>query len=134
MTTVLPDHGLGGYRRGCHCSICRDGNAARVRRTRLGPPDLPTAQRVSLADVPWPGIWSEDGACRTRDPAEFFPVRGDDTRPAKACCRTCPVLVECRVYGLAYPSLKGLWGGLSERQRRRMRRTARLDLLERAVG
>lgn len=133
--TVLIDHGLKAYRAGlCKCSTCRAGNTARVQRSRRGVPDVPTAQRVSLADVPWPGLWSENGACRTRDPGEFFPIRGVDTRPAKALCETCPVLLECRGYGLTYPSLKGLWGGLSERQRRRIRRATKLDLLEREAG
>lgn len=135
MTTPRAQHGLDAYRRGrCRCPICRAANTARVARNRRGIPDLPTAQQISLAAVPWPGPWALTGACRTRDPAEFFPVRGDDTRAAKACCRTCPVLIECRTYGLDYPSLKGIWGGLSERQRRRIRRATRLDLIDREAG
>lgn len=68
--------------------------------------------------------WIDDAACRT--PAgrgiDFFPGRGEDLKPAKAVCAICPVQVECLDHALTFPELHGIWGGASERERRRLRR------------
>jgi WhiB family redox-sensing transcriptional regulator len=84
----------------------------------------PNARHIALDDVPWPGKWAADGLCYagTIPTDVFFPTRGRDVRPIKEACDGCPVLLECRLYALAYPGLKGVWGGLSERERRRIRR------------
>lgn len=79
------------------------------------------ARGVALEDVPPPGAWARVGRCRGVDPAVFFPARGDDVRQAKAICRLCPVVDDCRAYGLEFPELDGVWGGLSARERRRPR-------------
>ena len=52
----------------------------------------------------------------------FFPERGASTRRAKAICDGCPVRGECLDYALAHGEKFGIWGGLSERERRRVRR------------
>jgi WhiB family redox-sensing transcriptional regulator len=64
-----------------------------------------------------------DGACRTQDiPTEvFFPSRGIDADTPKAICAVCPVRVECLEYALEIAAPFGVWGGLSERERRRIR-------------
>lgn len=60
------------------------------------------------------------GACRGCDPELFFPTRGESTKEAKAVCADCPVMDACRAW--AIPNEKvGIWGGLSERERRRVR-------------
>lgn len=51
---------------------------------------------------------------------QFFPGRGEDTRPIKDICAECPAQEACAEHGLA--EKHGIWGGLSERERRRLRR------------
>jgi WhiB family redox-sensing transcriptional regulator len=68
--------------------------------------------------------WMRDGLCAQTDPEAFFPERGGSTRDAKAVCASCPVLVECRTYGMEHNERFGVWGGLSERERRVLRRRA----------
>ena len=55
-------------------------------------------------------------------PRPFFPERGASTREAKEVCRGCVVRGECLEYALANGEKFGIWGGLSERERRRLRR------------
>jgi WhiB family redox-sensing transcriptional regulator len=66
--------------------------------------------------------WHRYAACRGSGHAEFFPGRGASTEAAKAVCVACPVRVECLEHALADPELVGVWGGTSDRERRRMRR------------
>ena len=77
-----------------------------------------------LDDVPQPGDWARNARCRTAPSSVFFPTRGDDVSMAKDICRRCPVLAECRDYVLAYPELRGVWGGLSEAERENHRLVA----------
>lgn len=65
--------------------------------------------------------WFDRAACRGLDPDLFFPERGQPTRPAKRVCERCPVRVECLDYAQANFEKFGVWGGLSERARRRIR-------------
>lgn len=80
----------------------------------------------------WPGVslddemaWQRDAACRGSDPALFFTERGESTAEAKAICAGCPVRAECLEYALETDQRHGLWGGLSERGRRRIRNARR---------
>lgn len=66
--------------------------------------------------------WQADAACRGIDTALFFPERGEPTAEVKAVCRACPVREACLTYALDAREKWGLWGGSSERQRRRMRK------------
>ena len=69
--------------------------------------------------------WQTAGACRTGNPEMtrlFFPQRGESTRPAKAVCRTCPVMEQCREHALVNNEKHGIWGGMSERERRAERK------------
>ena len=59
------------------------------------------------------------------DPDLFFPERGASTREAKEVCRGCVVRLDCLEYALVNGEKFGIWGGLSERERRRLRRAAR---------
>lgn len=68
--------------------------------------------------------WRTQAACRGLDPELFFPPRGNRTATeAKAVCRTCPVRTQCLDFANSYPEPErhGVWGGVTERQRRRMR-------------
>jgi WhiB family transcriptional regulator, redox-sensing transcriptional regulator len=93
-------------------------------------------------DIPAPGRWVEHGVCKGRSPewvnAVFFPARGDVSRHQTAMdlCASCPVVDPCRMYAIANPKVKGIWGGLSEQQRRDIRsrnRKAR-EAARRATG
>ncbi len=65
---------------------------------------------------------SELAACRGCDPNLFFPEHGGPTDDAKAVCMSCPVRVECLEFALQNVEKFGIWGGISERERRRLRR------------
>lgn len=66
--------------------------------------------------------WMDQAACSGADPDLFFPERGDPTAEAKAVCRACPVRQQCLDHALANREKFGVWGGMSERERRRLRR------------
>ncbi|HSP38712.1 MAG TPA: WhiB family transcriptional regulator [Frankiaceae bacterium] len=68
--------------------------------------------------------WQERALCAQTDPEAFFPEKGGSTREAKKVCTDCEVKVECLDYALANDERFGIWGGLSERERRRLRRAA----------
>jgi WhiB family transcriptional regulator, redox-sensing transcriptional regulator len=66
--------------------------------------------------------WQERALCAQTDPEAFFPEKGGSTREAKRICSGCEVRAECLEYALANDERFGIWGGLSERERRRLRR------------
>lgn len=66
--------------------------------------------------------WQADGLCRGLDPELFFPTRGEDAAPAKEICADCPVRNDCLEHALANHENFGVWGGASERERKRIRR------------
>lgn len=66
--------------------------------------------------------WQEFSNCLGVDPDLFFPERGASTREAKEVCRNCIVQNDCLEYALANSEKFGIWGGMSERERRRIRR------------
>jgi WhiB family redox-sensing transcriptional regulator len=66
--------------------------------------------------------WRLEAACRGVDPDLFYPGRGVSTGPAKATCATCAVREPCLDFALSTNEKFGIWGGQSERQRRRTRR------------
>lgn len=68
----------------------------------------------------------EDAECLGTDPELFFPERGQTTELAKAVCRECIVREECLEYSLENGIKHGVFGGLSERERRRIRKERRL--------
>lgn len=69
------------------------------------------------------GDWADKAACSGADRSMFFPGRGEEVSDAKKVCATCPVIEECRGYALrAGKDLYGIWGGLSEKQRKELRR------------
>ena len=68
--------------------------------------------------------WQERALCAPTDPVAFFPEKGGSTREAKRVCLSCDVRSDCREYALANVERFGIWGGLSERERRRLKKAA----------
>ena len=66
--------------------------------------------------------WQSDALCAQTDPEAFFPEKGGSTRDAKKICSSCEVKAQCLEYALQNDERFGIWGGLSERERRRLRR------------
>src|SRR5690625_1435088 len=87
---------------------------------------------LALVDLGVPGLFAEDeeeswqdrALCAQTDPEACFPEKGGSTREAKKICTGCEVKAECLEYALANDERFGIWGGLSERERRRIKREA----------
>ncbi|WAB84015.1 WhiB family transcriptional regulator [Microcella daejeonensis] len=92
-----------------------------VDPVRLG---VPGVRRVRAAVEEDALAWQSDALCAQTDPEAFFPEKGGSTRDAKTICTTCEVRGECLEYALQNDERFGIWGGLSERERRKLRRRA----------
>jgi WhiB family redox-sensing transcriptional regulator len=66
--------------------------------------------------------WQDFANCKGADPDLFFPERGASTRQAKSICRECSVREECLEFAIVSSEKFGIWGGLSERERRKIRK------------
>jgi WhiB family transcriptional regulator, redox-sensing transcriptional regulator len=79
--------------------------------------------RTSNADL----LWREAGACKGLEPEIFYPDPDDDTEAevAKEVCSRCFVQTACLEFALAAREKEGVWGGLTERERRRITRQRR---------
>lgn len=85
---------------------------------------LPTPTEQMLLDLE-ERPWAAYAACRNTDPDLFFPGPDADTSAAVRICLGCPVLAECRDWALDTRVKYGVWGAMTERDRRRlMRRSA----------
>ncbi|MBU6144686.1 MAG: WhiB family transcriptional regulator [Acidobacteria bacterium] len=71
-----------------------------------------------------PLAWQRDAICSQTDPEAFFPEKGGSTRDAKRICAGCDVQQQCLEYALKNDERFGIWGGLSERERRKLKRRA----------
>jgi WhiB family redox-sensing transcriptional regulator len=69
--------------------------------------------------------WRQRAACRGVDPDIFYPVSDDASEEAKAICASCSVRQACLEYSLSAREREGVWGGLTERERRRIVRQHR---------
>ncbi|HEX9643636.1 MAG TPA: WhiB family transcriptional regulator [Acidimicrobiia bacterium] len=78
--------------------------------------------------------WQDLANCRGADPDLFFPERGASTRTAKGICRECSVRAECLEFAIVSSEKFGIWGGLSERERRRIRRQRAVVAAARKAG
>jgi len=65
--------------------------------------------------------WQRHAACRGYDVSLWFPTRGESAEQAKNICDDCIVLTDCLTWALDQPADHGIAGGLSGRQRRRLR-------------
>jgi len=83
---------------------------------------------LRLVDVDGPEegalAWQDRALCAQTDPEAFFPEKGGSTREAKRVCTSCEVRAECLEYALENDERFGIWGGLSERERRKLKRRA----------
>ena len=77
-----------------------------------------------LEDQPEDAGWQERGLCAQTDPEAFFPEKGGSTREAKKVCLTWDVRQDCLEYALEHDERFGIWGGLSERERRKLKKKA----------
>jgi WhiB family transcriptional regulator, redox-sensing transcriptional regulator len=77
--------------------------------------------------------WMADGKCREVPPATFFPSDGLGVQSAQKICAECPVADACLEYALANHIDHGVWGGRSERERRRILRRRRMAPLALSV-
>jgi WhiB family transcriptional regulator, redox-sensing transcriptional regulator len=76
---------------------------------------------VPALPAPAPAGWQYRAACRGTDLNVFFPGRGESAGPARQICAACPVRQPCLDYALRYGITYGIWGGLTERDRRPLR-------------
>lgn len=71
--------------------------------------------------------WSSRAACRGLDPLIFFPQTDEEAGPAKAVCGECVVQDSCLEHALGEREREGVWGGCTERERRRIIRRRRRE-------
>ncbi|MGI8406989.1 MAG: WhiB family transcriptional regulator [Actinomycetota bacterium] len=79
-----------------------------------------TEDDLRLQDQDWRAL----GSCAGADPNLWFSVGAPEHKQAKLICRQCPVRMMCLEYAMDEPVDHGIWGGLTERERRRRRRNA----------
>lgn len=86
-----------------------------------------TRQRAQAPNLqpPTPEPWMDSALCTQADPDMFFPEgQGASAAEAKRLCALCPVRSECLTYAFDHRERYGVWGGLTDKQRRRLRRGA----------
>src|SRR6476469_7302971 len=118
----IPDFGLtNGVRQACnHSSVSI--NSVRQDRWVEG---ANTVRELYLLEGDGEDAgWQERGLCAQTDPEAFFPEKGGSTREAKKVCLTCDVRQDCLEYALENDERFGIWGGLSERERRKLKKRA----------
>jgi WhiB family transcriptional regulator, redox-sensing transcriptional regulator len=69
--------------------------------------------------------WRANAACRGLDPSIFFPLTDEEAEQAKSVCDGCPVQGSCLEHALGIREKEGIWGGRTERERRRIIRQRR---------
>jgi WhiB family transcriptional regulator, redox-sensing transcriptional regulator len=85
--------------------------------------DIPLLTVPASGDPGW--NWRDDALCAQIDPEAWFPGKGEPARDAKRVCRSCPVRAECLEWALEHGEMFGVWGGLTERERRRALQSGR---------
>jgi WhiB family redox-sensing transcriptional regulator len=78
----------------------------------------PPRRRTLAAPARFAARWRELAACRGADLEVFFPGRGESAGPARQVCAACPVRQPCLDYAITNRITHGIWGGLTERERR----------------
>ena len=79
--------------------------------------------------LPTESGWMARGLCRDITPAVFFPSDGVGVDRARKICATCSVKAECLEFALDHRIDHGVWGGTSERERRRILKRRRISIL-----
>ena len=90
----------------------------------------PTDEAVPDATTRGDDAWMLRGRCRGIAPEVFFPYNGSGVETAQRICAECAVRTECLAYALRNQIEQGVWGGTSERERRRILRRRRLSRLQ----
>lgn len=86
---------------------------------------IPGRDVLSVWDrLPHLPAWYDDALCAQVDNEIFFPGKGGSARDARAVCAQCPVATKCLDYALASRESFGIWGGATERERRKLLRDA----------
>lgn len=85
----------------------------------------PSSDLAALLETGWQPAWHADAACKEHPELSWFPERGEVVDKQKAVCAGCSVRQECLNYALSDERLFGVWGGMSTRQRRRLRAATR---------
>ena len=80
----------------------------------------PPQHRSFAAPARFAARWRELAACRGTDLEVFFPERGESAGPARQVCAACPVRQPCLDYAITNRITHGIWGGLTERERRQL--------------
>ena len=83
-----------------------------------GPRDWDDPTDADLAAIDDSEAWQDRALCAETDPEAFFPEKGESVKPAKRVCGSCPVRPQCLRFALENRERFGVWGGLSERERR----------------
>ena len=81
----------------------------------------PPRHRTPAVPARFAARWRELAACRGADLKVFFPGRGESAGPARQVCAACPVRQQCLDYAISNAITHGIWGGLTERERRALR-------------
>ena len=87
----------------------------------------PTELAAAPHDPDSPTAWMAEGNCRLHPPSTFFPSDGVGVDKARKICRDCPVSLRCLEYALEERIDHGVWGGCSERERRRILKRRKAD-------
>jgi WhiB family redox-sensing transcriptional regulator len=105
----------------------RGRTGPRVVMSRIGMTGGTKVGRPLTDDIavgPQNNRWMALGKCRDMDPSVFFPSDGVGVRTAQLICAECPMKSQCLEYALDNRMDDGVWGGTSERERRRILRSA----------
>jgi WhiB family redox-sensing transcriptional regulator len=78
--------------------------------------------------------WQDAANCKGANADLFFPERGASTRTAKGICRECSVRADCLEFAITTGEKFGIWGGMSERERRRVRKERQIAASQRKVS
>jgi WhiB family transcriptional regulator, redox-sensing transcriptional regulator len=136
----MAEHGSEArWRAGCTCQRCIDGHTQdrALRKAGDRPADLdhpdPLAALFGHRQFDR-APWTADAACADHPPDLWFPRRGEAVGTARAICQGCPVRLPCLRYALENNERYGMWGGRSERERRKLRRALVAKVREREAA
>lgn len=88
----------------------------------VGDGENPELDLLDLFDVTEAEEWQDRALCKETDPESFFPDKGGTTREAKQTCMACEVKADCLQYALENDIRWGIWGGVAERDRRKLKK------------
>ncbi|PZS27182.1 MAG: hypothetical protein DLM58_19165 [Pseudonocardiales bacterium] len=95
--------------------------------TRRAAPSTADDLAALLGSDPGAHDWRVSAVCAQTDPGLFYPDKGESARPGKRVCTGCPVRAQCLQWALEHDERHGIWGGLSDRERRRLKRRPHVE-------